>query len=100
MNDRDYHPLFVTLRLYAGWLLACLAVIYALGAYQQLRSLPVHFSILDEWTTSPMILNVTFTTFLFLLLSKIHELLGRGVWKGIGLAIVGFVGIAFFMANS
>ena len=39
-------------------------------------------------------------TFLFLLLSSIHRAIGRGLWKGIGLTLLGFIGIAFFMANT
>ena len=92
MSDQshDYHPLIDTLRLYAGWLLACLFVIYAVGGYQQLRQFPFRLSILDEWTASPMILSVTLVTFLFLLLSSVHRVMGRGFWKGLALAVMGF----------
>ena len=56
MNDlREYHFLLSTLRLYAGWLLACLAVVYMLGTYQQLRILPYEVPMLDEWMDSPLI---------------------------------------------
>ena len=88
--SREYHPLIDTLRLYAGWLLACLFVIYAVGGYQQLRQFPFRLSILDEWTASPMILSVTLVTFLFLLLSSVHRVMGRGFWKGLALAVMGF----------
>lgn len=92
----EYHPLLNTLRLYAGWLLACLLVIYTFGSYQQLRALPFRFSILDEWMDSPMILNVTFVTFSFLLLSSVHQAMGRGFWRGVALAVIGFELLVIF----
>ena len=96
----DYHPLLDTLRLYAGWLLACLFVVYALGSYQETRSLPYTFSILNEWVESPLILQVTFVTFVFLILSSVYRLLGKGVWKSVLLTIIGFALIVIFRANS
>lgn len=96
----SYAPLLETLRLYAGWLLACLLLILSLGSYQMLRHLPWQIALLDEWVRSPLILRVTVIAFLFLLLSNVHRATGRGLWKGIGLTILGFIGIAFFMANT
>ncbi len=96
----EYHPLIDTLRLYAGWFLACLFVIYTLGSTQQLRPLPFHLSILDEWMDSPMILHVTLVTFLFLLLSSVHQFLGRGFWRGVGLVVIGFVLLVVFQVNT
>lgn len=100
MSDQEYHPLIDTLRLYAGWLLACLFAVYALGIFQKLRALPWDIGILDEWVDSPLILHVTFTTFVFLLLSTVHRMLGRGLWKGIALTGVGFLLIVVFRANT
>ena len=100
MTAPDYHPLLDTLRLYAGWLLACLLTIFALGSYQQLRHLPLHLSILDEWMDSPLILQVTFITFLFLLLSSVHRAIGRGVWKGLALTALGFFLLVIFRVNT
>ena len=96
----SYAPLLDTLQLYAGWLLACLFVILSVGSYQFLRHLPWHADILDEWVHSQLIMRVTFITFSFLLLSSLHRAMGRGLWKGIALAILGFIAIAFFMANT
>lgn len=96
----EYHPLLDTLRLYAGWLLACLFTIYAAGGYQQLRQLPFRLSILDDWIASPTILHATLVTFLFMLLSNIHRALGKGFWNGMGLAVIGFALLVFFRANT
>ncbi len=96
----DYHPLLTTLRLYAGWLLACLSVIYIVGSYQELREFPFKLSLAKEWIESSVILHVAFTTFIFMLLSTVHMALGRGVWKGVMLAVIGFAAIAVFMVNA
>ena len=98
-EDSDYHPLLSTLRLYAGWLLACLAIVYALGTYQQLKVFPLRLDILDEWMDSPMLLNVTSVTFLFLMLSSVHQALGRGFWKGVFLTGAGFSILVVFQIN-
>lgn len=100
MQENEYHPLLETFRLYAGWLLACMAVIYAVGSYQQARVLPFHSDLLQEWLESALILHVTFTAFIFLLLGSVHRGIGGGAWKGILLAIAGFLLIAFFRANT
>ena len=89
-DDHEYHALLSTFRLYAGWLLACLLAVFAAGSYQQLRSLPVRFPILDEWMDSAMLRDVLLVTFLFLLLSSMHQLLRGGFWKGILLTAGGF----------
>lgn len=99
MSDHEYHPLLDTLRLYAGWLFALLFVVFSVGIFQQTRELPWEFPLLDEWVASPLILQVSLLTFLFLLLSTVHRLVGRGMWKGLALAIIGFALFAFFRAN-
>lgn len=101
MSDQnDYHPLVSTLRLYAGWLLACLFFVYAFGTFQQLRALPFRLSLLDEWMDSPMILHATLVTFLFMLLSSIHQIAERGFWKGAALAVMGFGFLVVFRLNT
>ena len=94
MHESEYHPLLDTLRLYAGWLLACLVSLEALSAYQHYRRLPFHVDILQEWGQSPLVLHVTLLSFLFLLLSSIHGTIERGFWKG---ALLGTIGIAIFL---
>ena len=100
MMHSHYHPLSHTLRLYAGWLLACLFVVFAFGSYQQLRTLPVRLDLLDEWMDSPAILQTTATTFLFLLLSSLHGVVGRGLWKGVALAVIGFAALVLLRMNT
>ncbi len=95
-----YHPLIDTLRLYAGWLLAILFLIYAAGSYQLLKKLPVHSELLHEWITSSLILHVTAVTFLFLMLSSLHRAMGRGLWKGLILMLLGFGLLVLFRLNT
>jgi hypothetical protein len=99
-SEKDYYPLGDTLRIYAGWLTAVLFLVYAIGSYQQLRLLPFRIDVFDEWLESALLLRVTFTSFLYLLLSSIHRALGGGVWKGIALTLIGFAGLVAFMANT
>ncbi|NOS67419.1 MAG: hypothetical protein HOO67_03595 [Candidatus Peribacteraceae bacterium] len=99
-HNSEYHPLISTLRLYAGWLLACLFTVYAFGVFQQIRALPFRLPLLDEWMDSPMILNSTLVTFLFLLLSSVHQIIGRGLWKGAMLAVIGFFALVVFRMNT
>lgn len=94
-----YAPLVDTLRLYAGWLLAWYFAVFALGSYQFTRSLPVRISFIEELFLSPMMLGFACLCFLFLVLSRIHQATGKGVLKGIGLTVVGFVLFAVFFAN-
>lgn len=102
MNEEviRYHPVLTTLRLYAGWLLSCLFVVYAIGSFQELRTLPFESPLVREWVESPLILQVTFLTFLFLLVSTVHQATGRGFWKGIALTLAGFVVFAAFQMNT
>ncbi|MBI2635865.1 hypothetical protein HYW84_00890 [Candidatus Peregrinibacteria bacterium] len=100
MQEKDYHPLTETLRLYAGWLVACLFAIYAAGSYQHIRQLPFRISTLDEWIASPVILQTSLAAFLFLMLGSVHQAAGKGVWKGIGLTAIGFALLVVFRANA
>ncbi len=93
-EQREYYPLVDTLRLYAGWLLAWYFVVFALGSYQYMRTLPFQIPYLEELFFSPLILNFSLAAFLFLLLSGLHRLLGRGyllatifILGGVGLFI-------------
>ena len=89
-DTSKYHPLSSTFRLYAGWLLAWLSIVYVLGYYQALRTLPIQLTIVQEWFESTLILQVTLTTFIFLLMSSVYEAVGRGLWKCLLLAAIGF----------
>lgn len=99
-SERDYFPLVDTLRLYAGWLLAWYFIIYSFGYYQSTRPLPLRIPLIDELYASPMILSFSVAAFLFLLLSSIHRLFGRGVLLGIGLSIVGIIAFWLFQSNA
>jgi len=89
-----YYPFTDTLRLYAGWLLAWYAVVYALGYYQSTRNLPFEVPYLMGIYTSPLVLSFTLASFLFLLVTSLHRLVGRGVFAGI---FFGLLGIALFV---
>ena len=99
-SARDYYPLTDTIRLYCGWLLAFLGIIYVVGGYQALRSLPVESPLIQEWAESPLILHAAFLAFLYLLLSSVHRMLGRGLWKGLLLLLIGFFLFVLFKANT
>ena len=88
---KEYYPLSDTLRLYAGWLLAWYLAIYAIGWYQQTRSLPLHLPIIDELFRSSLIFGFTLATFLLLLLSSVHRAIGRGLVAGALLTVLGIV---------
>lgn len=95
---REYYPLVDTLRLYAGWLLAWYFVIYALGAYQFTRKM-FAWDLLDQLFFSPLVLQFSCLAFLFLMLSQVHRVLGRGIVKGVILTIVGITVFVLFRAN-
>ncbi len=94
-----YYPIIDTLRLYAGWLLAWYFLIYALGSYQFLRKFPFQLPYIDDLFWSPIVLSFTFGAFLFLLLSSVHRLFGRGLLTGAGLTVLGLVALFLFHQN-
>ena len=99
-KQKMYAPLIDTLRLFAGWLLAWYGAVYVLGAYQQEQVLSSDIPFLQALFQSPLILRFTFGTFLFLLLSSLHQWMGRGIGKGIFLTIVGVVLFVLFHLNA
>lgn len=96
----DYYPLFDTLRLYAGWLLAWYVAIYALGAYQVTRRLPVELSLVEELFFSPLILHFAVAAYLFLTLSSLHRLLRRNRLAAVGLWVLGILLFLVFRTYS
>jgi hypothetical protein len=96
----EYAPFVETLRLFAGWLLAWYAAVYAFGSYQWMRELPVTIPFIEGLFLSPLVLRLTFGTFLFLLLSTVHKALGGGIGRGIIVTIVGVFLFAFFHVNA
>jgi len=70
-NERQYHPFFDTLRLYAGWLLAWYMSVYILGAFQHTRTLPFRIPYVEALLPpfSPVVLHFSLGAFLFLFLT-------------------------------
>ncbi len=98
-TEHTYVPLLDTFRLFAGWLFAWYAVVYLLGSAQALGKLPVEIPFIESLFLSPLILRLSFATYLFLLLTTIHKAGGKGTGKGILLTIVGVIAYAFFHVN-
>lgn len=67
-----YFPMYDTMRLYAGWLLAWYGIVYAVGSYQYLNVLPFHVPYAESLFMSPLVLSFTFASYLFLLCTFIH----------------------------
>jgi hypothetical protein len=96
----DYVPLSDTFRLYAGWLMAWYSIVYLIGSYQYTKRLPFEIPFLEGLFLSPLVLKFAFGTFLFLLLSSVHRILGRGIGKGIVLTVVWAILMTVFSLNA
>jgi len=94
-----YSPLVDTFRLYAGWLLAWYFAIYALGGYQFTRRLPFVVPFVDDLFSSSVIAQCSFAVFLFLLLTSMHRMLGRGKLLAVFLALIGAGVFVVFAVN-
>ncbi len=99
-ENRTYAPLIDTLRLYAGWLLVWYFIVYALGAVQLTRHLPVHSLIVSSLFSSQVIANCAFGVFLFLLFSALHRVTGGGALRAILLFLAGAVFLFLFISNT
>jgi len=98
-DETHYLPLTDTLRLYGGWLLGWYGIVYLLGWFQHTGRLPFSFDFIESLFQSALVLNFAFGTYLFLLLTSVHRVLGGGVWLGILLFLVGIALQVLFMAN-
>lgn len=87
-NAAVYFPLLETLRLYAGWLLAWYALVYAVGSYQFLKELPVRIPYAESLFLSPLVLSFTFAAYLFLLATSIYKAFGNKKIIAFGLLLV------------
>ncbi|MDD5750910.1 MAG: hypothetical protein PHS73_00120 [Candidatus Peribacteraceae bacterium] len=96
---RAYFPLIDTLRLYAGWLLAWYAVVYAFGSYQHLRPLPFQIPYLTGLSLSPLVLQFALGAFLFLLCTGLWKRLGKNLWGGLLLTASGVAGFVLYRMN-
>ncbi|MBI3332422.1 hypothetical protein HYZ99_05735 [Candidatus Peregrinibacteria bacterium] len=94
-----YFPLLDTLRLYAGWLLSWYFLIFAFGSYAYLRELPWSIPLVSGLFQSPVIISFAFGAFLFLLLTELHRILGKGKWAGLLMAAAWFGVFVLFRMN-
>lgn len=95
-----YFPLLETLRLYAGWLLAWYAIVYAVGSYQFMKDVPFHIPYAESLFLSPLVLSFTFAAYLFLLLTGIYKMAGRSKKIGIVLFITGVAIFLLYKMNT
>ena len=100
-NEPQYAPLIDTLRLYAGWLLAWYVVIYAVGAYQASRDLPFRVPYVEAMLPpySSLVLTFAVGAFLFLFVSSLHRILGKGIILGTVLWLLGITGFVVYRMN-
>lgn len=77
-----YLPLFSTLRLYAGWLLAWYGLFVALGYYANVRILPWDIPFVEAFFVSPLIFTFIVAVFLLLALNSLHRALGGRLLLG------------------
>ncbi|MDD5041494.1 MAG: hypothetical protein PHX87_06400 [Candidatus Peribacteraceae bacterium] len=98
-TEAAYFPLLDTLRLYAGWLLAWYAFVYALGNYQHTRPLPFRIPFVEGLFLSPLVFSFTLGAYLFLLLSGIWKASGKGLLKGFFMTAIGVTGFVLYRMN-
>jgi hypothetical protein len=97
--ERIYFPVLDTLRIYAGWLLALIGAVYALGGYQSTRPLPFEIPLVSALLLSPLLLQVVFASFIFLLFSSLHRALRGGPAIGLLLAGAGILLFSLYRTN-
>lgn len=98
-DKKTYYPITDTLRLYAGWQLAIYALVYVLSYYQLNRNLSFEIPYINGILYSPLVFSFTFASFLFLLCTSIHRLLGRGLLKGLILLLLGIIAFILLRMN-
>lgn len=98
-QKKVYLPIASTLRLYAGWLLAYYAIVYAVGWYAQSRPLPFEIPYVQALLVSPLVLSFTFAAFLFLLMHSLYRMWGNGLWKSVTVSVLGVVVFAVYRMN-
>lgn len=99
-GDEAYYPLSVTLRLYAGWLLLWYGVVFALGAYQNTRKLPVTLNFINQLATSHFFITFAFGVFLYLLLAGLRGRMRGGMLVSTLFVIVGVMAVFVFHINT
>lgn len=99
VSGRVYFPLFETLRLYAGWLLAWYSLVYAIGSYQFMKDVPMRIPYAESLFLSPLVLSFTFAAYLFLLLSGFYARFGRKKRVAVVLLVVGIALFVLYRIN-
>ena len=97
--EKTYFPITDTLRLYAGWLLAWYGLVYSLGSYQSSRNLSFEIPYLMGIYYSPLVLSFTLGSFLFLLMTSLHRICGRGILPGAFFTLLGIGLFVFYRMN-
>lgn len=88
-ENKVYHPLTATLRLYAGWLLAWYGLFVAVGYYSVQRTLPWDIPFVQAFYLSPLIFSFIAAIFIFLLMSALHKTTKGGFFAAIVYAVLG-----------
>lgn len=100
-TEKKYYPFVDTLRLYAGWLLAWYCLVYAIGAYQNTKetftNIPYVEGLLPPY--SSIVFSFTIASFLFLLLTTIHKILGGTPVRNLGLFLLGIAIFSLYRIN-
>jgi|GEM_PF-1796694 len=98
-TERRYAPFSETLRLYAGWLFAWYALVYALGFYSSTRPLPFDIPYIRGMYYSPLVLSFTLGSFLFLLWGSVAAAISARRAAKILLGIAGIAAFVLYRIN-
>jgi len=98
-SETAYFPLLETLRLYAGWLLAWYAAVYAIGSYQFMKDLPFHVPYAESLFLSPLVLSFTFAAYLFLLTTSLYKRAEKKKIAGVGLLVLSVAVFVLYRMN-
>lgn len=98
---KAYYPFIDTLRLYAGWLLAWYCLVYAIGGYQYNKRIFLHVPYVEALLPpfSSIVFSFTLASFLFLLLTSIHKIMGGTKLRTFGLVLLGVAAFALYRIN-
>lgn len=98
---KKYYPFIDTLRLYAGWLLAWYALVYALGSYQYTKNTYIRVPYVEALLPpfSSVVFTFTIVAFLFLLLTSIYKVSGATRMRAFSLWLLGIATFALYRLN-
>ncbi len=95
-TSERYYPLTVTLRLYAGWLLAWYGLCIIIGYYAVARSLPWDIPFVKAFFLSPLVFRFIAALILFLVLTSLHQRMKGKLLSGIILSVAG-IGLLYLL---